>query len=174
MTVSSGASAASASAVLAAAPFIAPGRRREFCHSAAPPSAFGRRLDRDGEGGVSKMTVSRRRLIAPDSAGRERADLKPSARVLSLCRHSFIVPIETPAGGRGECRRMAAASPAAASRPGRDQIGRLDGEDLQRAGEADAEPALGGVEPQHPPGVAVVLGCLRPVRARECGAVVSS
>ena len=33
-------------------------RRRGFCHSAAPPSPFSRRFNRDGGGGVSKMTVS--------------------------------------------------------------------------------------------------------------------
>ena len=35
-----------------------PSRRREFCHSDAPPSPFGRRYNMDGEGGVSKMAVS--------------------------------------------------------------------------------------------------------------------
>ena len=33
-------------------------RRRGFCHSAAPPSTFVRRFNRDKKGGAIKMTAS--------------------------------------------------------------------------------------------------------------------
>ena len=43
---------------------ITPSRRREFCHSAAPPSPFSRCFNMD-EKGVSVKWHSRRRLITP-------------------------------------------------------------------------------------------------------------
>ena len=43
-------------------------RRREFCHSAAPPSAFVRRSNRDGEGAPVKCQNSRRAVSYPSTA----------------------------------------------------------------------------------------------------------
>ena len=55
--------------------------------------------------------------------------LEPPARVLSFCRRSLSIAIETPAEGRGGCKRRVTVSPtAAAARPA---VGRGGGRVLE-------------------------------------------
>ena len=66
--------------------------RRRDCHSAAPPSPFSRRFNVDGEGGVSKMTVS-------PTARRGRRDIRRPGRC------AFRACLELPAAqARRRCR----------------------------------------------------------------------
>ena len=86
-------------------------RRREFCHSAAPPSAISRRFNMDGEGGVSKMTAS------PTAS---------AARHRPACRQTWPAPptpelmgAAAPCPRRRPCRPHRAALPQARAPPRR-------------------------------------------------------
>ena len=59
-------------------------RRREFCHSAALPSAFGRCFERDGEGVSSKWQNSRRRLVRLEENPRAHSPLQHGYLALGI------------------------------------------------------------------------------------------